>query len=137
MRAGLGLPPGVHNGCRVLLGSIAWTIIGADDIAEPEPCFGVDGFTHGAQHTQAGEIILIRDLPAPLHAGADQCGRGVELGDFVLLHQLPESALMRGVRCALVDHLGRTVDQRTVDDVAVAGDPSDIGGAPVDVLLRL
>ena len=36
---------------------------------------------------------------------------------------------------ALVHHLGRAVGQRAVDDVAVAGDPTDIGGAPVDVIV--
>src|SRR5262249_43459727 len=29
----------------------------------------------------------------------------------------------------------RAVGQRTVDDVAVAGHPADVGGAPVDVLV--
>ena len=30
---------------------------------------------------------------------------------------------------------GRAIGQRTVDDVAVAGDPADIGRAPVDVAI--
>ena len=34
---------------------------------------------------------------------------------------------------ALVHHDRRAVGQRPVDDVAVAGDPADVGGAPVDV----
>ncbi len=50
---------------------------------------------------------------------------------------LPPAALVRGVRGALVDHLGRAVGQRAVDDVAVPGDPADVGGAPEHVGLRL
>ena len=34
---------------------------------------------------------------------------------------------------ALVHHLGRTVCERSVDDVGVAGDPTDVRCAPVDV----
>ncbi len=34
---------------------------------------------------------------------------------------------------ALEHHHGRAVGQRAVDDIAVPGDPADIGGAPVDV----
>ena len=37
------------------------------------------------------------------------------------------------VRRALVDHLGRAVGQRAVDDVGVPGDPADVGRAPEDV----
>jgi hypothetical protein len=44
---------------------------------------------------------------------------------------------MRGVRRALVEHLRGAVGERAVDDVAVAGDPPDVGGAPVDVGLGL
>ncbi len=60
-------------------------------------------------------------------------GGGVEDRDLVLLDDLPPAALVRGVGGALVDHLGRAVGQRPVDDVGVAGDPADVGGAPVDV----
>lgn len=38
---------------------------------------------------------------------------------------------------ALVEHLRRAVRQRPVDDIAMPGDPPDIGGAPVHVGLRL
>ena len=38
---------------------------------------------------------------------------------------------------ALVHHRRGPVGQRPVDDVAVPGDPADVGGAPVDALARL
>ena len=43
--------------------------------------------------------------------------------------------LVRVVRRALVHHRGRAVGERPVDDVGVAGDPADVGAAPVHVLL--
>ena len=50
---------------------------------------------------------------------------------------LPPHVLVGIVRRALVHDAGRAVRERPVDDVAVAGDPADVGRAPVDVLVRL
>ena len=70
---------------------------------------------------------------APLHEGSDGGGRRVELRDLVLLDDLPQAIVAGVVRDAFVDHAGRAVGQRSVDDVAVAGDPADVGRAPVHV----
>ncbi|MNZ61758.1 hypothetical protein D3C78_798590 [compost metagenome] len=50
----------------------------------------------------------------------------------MLVDHLPEARGRRVARHALEDQRGRAVGQRTVDDVAVAGDPADVGGAPED-----
>src|SRR5690606_11614651 len=73
----------------------------------------------------------------PLHEGADRRGGRVEDGDLVLLDDLPPASVVRGVGGALVHHLGGAVHQRAVGHVGVAGDPADVGGAPVDVGLGL
>ena len=44
---------------------------------------------------------------------------------------------MRGIWCALVHQLCGAIGERPVDDVAVAGDPPDVGGAPIHILLRM
>ena len=81
------------------------------------------------------EVVLLDVLDAPLHAGADR-GRGrVEDRHLVALDDLPPAVLGRVVGRALVHHDGRAVGERAVDDVAVAGDPADVGGAPVDVVV--
>jgi hypothetical protein len=72
-------------------------------------------------------------LVAPLHERPDRGRGGVELGDAVALDDLPEAVLGRVVGHALVHHRGGPVGQRPVDDVAVPGDPADVGRAPVDV----
>ena len=125
--AGLGLPPRVDD-----RGAVA-----ADVLAVPEPGLGVDRLADGAEHPQRRQVELRRDVVAPLHERADRRGRGVEDRDLVLLDDLPPAALVRGVGRALVHHLGRAVGERAVDDVGVAGDPADVGGAPVDVGLRV
>src|SRR5699024_9929778 len=121
--AGLGLPPGVHH-----RGAVP-----ADHAPVPGPGLGVDRLTDTAQHAQRGQVVFCGDLLAPLHEGADRRGGGVQGGDLVLLHDLPEPALVRSVRCALVHHLGGAVEQRPVGDVGVSGHPADVGGAPVHV----
>ena len=70
---------------------------------------------------------------APLHERADRGRRGVEDRDAVPLDDRPEPVLVRVVRRALVHDARRAVRERAVDDVGVAGDPADVGRAPVDV----
>ncbi len=68
-----------------------------------------------------------------LHEGADGGRRGVENIDLVAVDHAPEAIGLGEVGGAFVHQAGGAVLQRAVDDVAVAGDPADIGGAPVDV----
>src|SRR5699024_10739072 len=54
-RAGLRLPPRVHDGAAVP----------ADDAAVPHPRLGVDRLADAAQQAQRGEVVLGRDVLAP------------------------------------------------------------------------
>ena len=75
--------------------------------------------------------MLPGDLVTHLDEGPDQRGRGVVLRDLVALDDLPRPVRAGVHRVALVHHPGGAVVERPVDDVAVAGDPADVGGAPV------
>ena len=112
----------------------------------PHPRLGVDGLADRAEHPQRRQVVALDLLCPPLHEGTDGGGCGVELGDAVALDDVPQPILVPGVAVvadaqffagrvggALVDDRGGAVGQRPVDDVAVAGDPTDVGGAPVDV----
>ena len=105
--------------------------------AVPDVGLRVDRLPDRAEQPQRRHVGLVRDLLALLHEGPDRGGRRVEDRDAVLLDDLPPAAALGAVRGALVDHLRRRVGHRAVDDVAVAGDPADVGGAPVDVGLGL
>ncbi len=72
-------------------------------------------------------------LAAGLDEGADQGRRRVVLRDLVALDDLPVPCRCRVHRITLVEHAGRAVVERAVDDVAVAGHPADVGRAPPDV----
>ena len=122
-RAGLGLPPGVDDRAAVA----------TDDLAVPHPRLGIDRLTDRSENPQAGQVVGGREFLAPLHEGADRGRRGVEDRHAVALDELPPAVLARRVGRALVEHRRRAVGQRAVDDVAVAGDPADVGAAPVDV----
>ena len=76
-------------------------------------------------------------LVAPFHERADRGWGGVEDGDPVLLDDLPQTVEIREVGGALVHDAGRPVGERAVDDVAVTGDPPDVGAAPIDVCVGL
>ena len=123
-RAGLGLPPGIHHR----------TAAAADVLPVPDPCLGVDGLAHAAQQAQRRHVVPVGILLAPAHEGADGRGRGVADGAGVLLDDGPETIPVGVVGRAFVHHRGRAVGQRAVDDVAMAGDPTDVSGAPVHIV---
>ena len=123
--AGLGLPPGIDDGQLRL----------ADIEMVPHPGLGIDRLAHGAQEAQAGEVVTLGGLLAVAHQGADDGGRGVENIDLELLHDLPET-VRPGIGGHALEHQGGGAEaQRTIEDIGVAGDPADIRGAPVDVVV--
>ena len=115
-RAGLGLPPMVDH--RHL-----------QDVLRPDQRVGVGPLASQEQRPELREVIgrqqrrvgiLLADR-AEGRRGREQHHRLV-LGD-----QPPEGAgIGRAHRLALIEHRGRALDQRRIDDVAVADDPADI-----------
>ena len=121
--AGLGLPPGVDDRAALV----------ADDAIIPFPGLRIDRLADRAEEPERLARGLLHRLLARLHQRADRRRRGVEDVDLVLVDDLPE-ARDRGIGRHALEHQRRgAVGERPVDDVGVAGDPADIGGAPVDV----
>src|ERR1039457_1119384 len=79
--------------------------------------------------------MLRRPLVAEAHKRADRSGRGIEDVDLVAVDKTPESVGLGEIRRAFVQHRGGAVLQRPVNDVTMAGNPSDIGRAPEDVIV--
>ena len=48
-------------------------------------------------------------------------------------NDFPETVVARKVRRALVHDRGHAAGHDSIDDIGVAGDPTDVGGAPVDM----
>ena len=128
-RTGLRLPPGVDE----RRGAAAHVL------TQPAPRLRVDGFAHRTEQTHGREVVLagLRAVRERTHERADQGRGGVVVGHAVAFDDLKVAAVMRGVRGTLVNHLGDTVNQRTVNFVGVGGHPGEVGGAPVNGGLNL
>ena len=125
--AGLSLPPRVNDGAFPF----------ADHVIVPVPGFGVDRLTDGAQHLERRQIAFLNKLVTLTHQRANGGGSGVELVHLVLFADLPEAAGIGVGRHAFEHDRGRAIGQRAVDDVAVAGDPTHVSGAPEDVAIMV
>ena len=73
-------------------------------------------------------------VKSPSHESADGSGRGVENSYLVAIDDFPEPIFARLIGSALIHHNGGSIGKRSIDDVAVASDPADVGSAPVDVV---
>src|SRR5699024_10332296 len=117
----LGLPPRIDDDRPAL----------ADDTVVPAPGFRLDGLTHRG-HVLELLVVLQRQLRVGAAQRAHRGRRRVEDVDAVFLGDAPRPAGVRVGRHAFVQHRGGGQRQRPVDDVGVAGDPADVGHAPVD-----
>ena len=99
----------------------------------PLPRLRIDRLADRAEQPQRLARGLLHRRVAGLHQRPDRGRCGVDDVDLVLVADLPEARHAGIVRHALEDHRGGAVGERSVDDVAVAGHPADIGGAPIDV----
>ena len=121
--ASLGLPPGIDDRATAA----------TDVLAIPHPRLWIDRLADRAEKAEAAQIVASRKLRSPLHEGPDGRRSGVEDGDFVILDDAPPSVLSACVGRPFVHHLRHAVSERSVDDVAVAGDPADVRRGPADV----
>ena len=120
---GFCLPPGVDDRATVA----------SDDLAVPHPRFWIDWFANRTEHAKAAEVEPVWNAAAELHECANRGGSGVENGHAVFLNDFPPAARVRAVGCALVDNLGRAVGKRAICHIGVAGDPANVGCAPVNI----
>lgn len=106
----------------------------ANDIVVPLPNFSGNGLTNGTQDTEVLHLRL--DVLVASALQQTQSGGGnVELGDLVLVDNVPVAGEV-GVRRSALKHDGRdTEEKRSVHHVGVASNPTDITTAEVAVAL--
>src|SRR6056297_2592924 len=68
---------------------------------------------------------------------AQRRGRGVENVDLMLVNYLPEATRVRIGRYTLEYHRRRAIAQRSIDNVAVACDPANIGCTPENLAVTV
>src|SRR5215475_7987569 len=72
---------------------------------------------------------------APPNKSANRRWRRVKNADPIFFDDFPESVRFRPVRSAFIHDRRRAVGERTIDDVAMARNPTDISSAPVNILI--
>ena len=74
--------------------------------------------------------VVFRDVAVVMSQQESNCRRrSVKLVDLQPLHRLPVTTGVRIVWGALEEQTRAAVDERSVDDVSVPGDPADVGDA--------
>ena len=75
----------------------------------------------------------------PVVSPANECANGsrrsIENGYSIFFDDSPKPIRLRPVRRAFVHHDGSAIRQWAVDDVAMAGHPADVRGAPIDIFI--
>ena len=119
--AGFGLPPVIdHRHAQQLL--------------RPFDRRRIATFAGEEQRAELREVVLLQQLTFGVLAldRAEGGRRGEQRHRLVLGDHAPEGAgIRRADRLSFVEDRGRAVDERPIDDVAVAHDPAHVRGAPV------
>src|SRR5215467_6248279 len=123
--SGFGLPPSVDDRAPVV----------TNDLPVPHPGFRIDRFTDRPEEAQAIHFVLFRPFISPLDESADRCGSGVKHVHMMTVDNRPETVGLGKIGGSFVHQAGGTVLQWSVNNVAVPGNPPDIGCAPIGVFL--
>ncbi len=125
--AGFGLPPGINNRAATV----------ANLFVIPLPGFRIDRFTYGTHNAQTAASGAFNGPVAFRHQRANSGGCSVEQGHVVLVDDLRHPARFRPVGHPFKHQRGGATGQRAIEQIAVTGDPADIGGAPVNVVVMV
>src|ERR1700737_4328367 len=79
--------------------------------------------------------MTIRKLVAPANKRSDGSRRCIKYCDAKFFNQFPKTIRLRPVRSPSIHQDCRTDAQRSIDDVAVAGYPTNVRRAKINILL--
>lgn len=116
VRTRLSHPVGIDDGTLVLSGKVV----------EPMPCLRVDGFSDGSKDSEGRQIVVFDVLFAHSSKQSDGSGSGVKLSRLPFVDKVPVSRRGRVDGCGFENGGGDSIQERTVDDIRVTRDPSDI-----------
>src|SRR3954470_9383191 len=81
--------------------------------------------------------MFLHMMVAPLNKGTNRRRCRVEDCDLVLLNNLPKAAFIGMIGSALVHEDRRAGGQRSVHDIAMSRDPTDVRRAPKNVIVAM
>src|SRR4029078_48184 len=79
--------------------------------------------------------MFLDPIVTPADESADRRRSSIKNVDPILFNDFPKPIGLRPVRSALVHNDSCAIRERTIDNVAVTGDPADVGGTPKDILI--
>lgn len=135
VRAGLSLPVGLFQALALEHGGLNRgsaspyvanvSFLLSDLLKVPLPDLSGNWFTDGAQDTQVLHLVVDVLITGTLQQ-TQSCGGDIELGDLVLLNDIPVAGEV-GVGGSAFENDGRaTKKKRRIDDVGVSGDPANV-----------
>ena len=83
----------------------------------PVPSFWTDRFIDATQYLDGAEVVVLGVVLAKTAEETDGSGSGIELGDVLLLDDLPVTGWSRVDGGRLEDSCGDAIKMRPVDDV--------------------
>jgi len=91
--------------------------------------------SYASQQPEALHLVFARPLLAQAHERANGGWRRIENAHLIFFDDPPEAIRLRPRRRSFIHQRGRAVLEWTVNHVAVAGHPSDIGCTPKSIFL--
>src|SRR5262249_3164530 len=92
--------------------------------------FGIDRLSDGPKNLEAREVVFLRVALAPLHERTNSRRCGVKLSYTVTLEDVPQSIFGWKVGSPFVHQSRHSIRKNSIEDIAMAGAPADVGGAP-------
>jgi hypothetical protein len=124
VRAGLSLPVGIRD----------MAVVVTNVLIVPFPNLRGNRFTDRTQSSQRRQIMLLNVVFTSTLQETKSSRGNIELSDLVLLNDLPVSRVGGVSRGTLEDNGSGTKEQRTVEGVGVAGNPTDITGSEKSII---
>src|SRR5688572_8230608 len=79
--------------------------------------------------------MLLWPFCAPFHKGPDRGWGGIKDADAVLGNDAPETIWFWPVRSTFIHEAGSAICQRTINHIAMAGYPTNVGSTPINICI--
>ena len=101
----------------------------------PHPCFRVNRLANGTKYPQRRKIMFFHRICTSTHKRTDNGGRSIENIDLELFNDVPEAIWSWIGRNTLKHHGCAAHGQRSIEDIAMTGNPADISCTPVHIII--
>src|ERR1700722_1383811 len=119
----LGLPPRIHDRATLF----------PDLLIIPMPGFLVDRLPDRTQDLETTQILILHKIKPESHQAADSGGGSIDGIDVELVYNVPKTPGIGPGRNALEHNRDRPGTQRTINNITMSRDPTDIRRTEINV----